>query len=1360
MMATRTYLFSLFIFLATGSLATGQSQLPLPKVLPSYSEDFSHLRSFPSMCFDDAFLDKSGKLWLKPCTNTQTGLHLFQFDGYEFRMMRGVLDSIPTNIDFNIFEDRNVLIGFITNPGEQKVVYYYFDTGEVATLPYPMAGEVQRFWLLPFGPGGALALGATETQLFLHELHDGAFTLRQQLDIQPNYSYAFSTELNQIGADFCYYHRQSGDLHLLDIATGLEKIYPAAEYDPTAKPAADGSLLIIGQHYANGRYYFSKTNDGGKAYRLFYWDSQRELILPVAGIPTCTTKPSVFSDEAGNVLFIFKTANNQLTAILEDTAGKRYDYSAFFTDQLLDGAMVRNLISHDFKKQLLVCHSKGILLQTVQASDAIQRLMPNASMRAMLELPGRRILLATQGDGVGYIYDANTQQLERWEHPACRLAWPKLFHDDAGHVWAIADDGFARYDPSTNICEQYPAGNTKGIFAFDGDNQIAFLTAGTPQQLALFDVGEKTARDFAVNDAPLQIQGYVHDMLFARDGTLWIATTKGLVGVDLEQGTARVVGNGEPFLDNRFLCIHEDDQGRLWLGTPLGGLHIYDPETGELKLVNSDNGLANNTVVSILADDDGDRWVGTYNGISIISAEGELIANLYEKDGLVDRECNRYSYLKMRDGTLLIGTVAGLNIIEPRQLKQRLNQARESSIYLTEISYFEGGRRVTKQQGLHDLGTLVLPAAQRSLRLKFALSNYFNPENNQYAYQLEGISEDWIPTGSQQILNLNNLPAGRYRLLIRGSSGTGAWTSEPIVISISAKEYFYRTIWFYLLCLVVLGGLALLWIYRLRVEVKNATQKIREDKAIIERQAKRLMELDASKSRFFTNISHEFRTPLTIIAGMIDQVKEKPELWLERGAGMIKQNTIGLLNLVNQILDLRKLESNELKVEMVQGDVVHYLRYIIESYRSYAANQGLQLHFLAAEPAIHMDHDPDKLLRIVSNLLSNALKFTPPEGHIYFHIDQKADGDQRLLHLRVQDTGVGIPPEDLPYIFGRFYQVDDSATRQGEGTGIGLALTQELVKLLGGDIKVESAVGVGSTFHVSLPITTEAPAEAADSLAEEKIETMTLAGAAPVLSAAATSPITSVRQAEGAPTLLIVEDNPDVRQFLIACLQAHYQLETAANGREGIDKAIELVPDLIVSDVMMPEKDGYELTASLKQDERTDHIPIVLLTAKADQESKISGLEKGADAYLSKPFEERELLVRLEKLLGLRKKLQARYALISFTDRGPAQVEDPFLQKFLELVEKELSNPDLDMNQLSRSLGMSRSQVFRKLKALTGQSATVFIRSIRLQHAKQLLDTSELTISEIAYEVGFTSLNYFSAAFLEAFGERPSATRK
>ncbi|MEM6397566.1 MAG: tetratricopeptide repeat protein [Bacteroidota bacterium] len=539
---------------------------------------------------------------------------------------------------------------------------------------------------------------------------------------------------------------------------------------------------------------------------------------------------------------------------------------------------------------------------------------------------------------------------------------------------------------------------------------------------------------------------------------------------------------------------------------------------------------------------------------------------------------------------------------------------------------------------------------------------------------------------------------------------------------------------------------------------QKANKQLSKLNTEIQQQKEKLEELDESKSRFFTNISHEFRTPLTIIKGMVEKIREKPEVHLEKGSSMIRRNTLSLLDLVNQILDLRKLEAKELQLNLKQGEVISYLRFVTESYQSYAEQKGLFLNFEAETPSLIMDYDADKLLRIVSNLLSNAVKFTSSGGRIDLLVRESKLGKKDALSLIIKDTGIGIENENLPNIFDRFYQEDDSTTRKQEGTGIGLSLTRELVQLMNGVIEVKSEPKRGTTFTVLLPITKEA--EQSHSTASGDIPEP-ISSDADLLPGLLPEKILSPDSYSDRPKLLIVEDNPDVQQYMALVLADYYDIELADNGALGIEKAIETIPDLIISDVMMPEVDGNELTQTLKQDERTNHIPIILLTAKSDSDSKISGLEMGADAYLSKPFEERELFVRIDKMLELRRNLQQRYANFTPGDAEDLQrIENPFLQKMYGFLEDKLADADLDMEQLSKGLGMSRTQVFRKVKALTGQAPTLFIRSVRLKKGKQLLETTDLTISEVAYEVGFTSLSYFSTAFLAEFGIRPSNTRK
>ncbi|MGD1891864.1 MAG: tetratricopeptide repeat protein [Cyclobacteriaceae bacterium] len=577
------------------------------------------------------------------------------------------------------------------------------------------------------------------------------------------------------------------------------------------------------------------------------------------------------------------------------------------------------------------------------------------------------------------------------------------------------------------------------------------------------------------------------------------------------------------------------------------------------------------------------------------------------------------------------------------------------------------------------------------------------------------------------------------------------------------RQYIYAAIAvFFALSVIVLI------ILRGRQKQQQTNRLLAQQNEDIHRQKEQLQEMDTIKSRFFTNISHEFRTPLTVIGGMAQQIEKFPNKWLDKGLKVIERNNANLLNLVNQILDLRKLETGTLSLHLIQGDIIQYLQFLVESFHSLAESKGVHLHFLPKPKEVIMDYDKEKILRILSNLLSNAIKFTPEEGNVYITTNTTSfPGDNQPSNLRpagtsawleivVKDTGLGIPEEKLPHIFDRFYQVDDSSTRLGEGTGIGLSLTYELIKLLQGSITVESAVHQGTTFRVLLPMTRQAaPSDEMDDLVgEEKViidDQVAGAGHYTEDLDAAEPP------KEQLPTLLIIEDNQDLRTYMESLLATHYHILLAQDGEVGIEMALEHIPDLILSDVMMPKKDGFAVCATLKQDERTSHIPMVLLTAKADVDSKLAGLQVGADAYLAKPFNEEELFIRLQKLHELRRQLQARYSSLEpHKAADDSHVEDAFITKLRSIVEANLGDETFGIPELCRAIGMHRSQLHRKISALTNRSTSHFVRAIRLEKSKELLLQGELNVTQVAYEVGFYDRAYFSRAFHKEFGLSPS----
>ena len=536
----------------------------------------------------------------------------------------------------------------------------------------------------------------------------------------------------------------------------------------------------------------------------------------------------------------------------------------------------------------------------------------------------------------------------------------------------------------------------------------------------------------------------------------------------------------------------------------------------------------------------------------------------------------------------------------------------------------------------------------------------------------------------------------------------------------------------------------------------NQKKKIAEAK---QAEASRLKELDEVKTKLFTNITHEFRTPLTIILGMANLVKEKPGEWLKEGTEKIRTNGQNLLQLVNQMLDISKLESGAMPVHIYQQDIVLQLRYLCESFGSLAKSRNLTLQFYPHKENFLMDYDADKMMHIVTNLLSNALKYTPEGGEVILSTFLISDNTNQTFQMRIKDNGPGIPAEHLPFIFDRFYRIEDDVAQFGNGSGLGLALTKELVKLMGGNISVESMNQKGTVFTVQMPVTNHAALKEMGEYSEITEKLLTFAH----IPKHQLSSSHSAFDESGQQILLLVEDSPDLVEYLTAILKDEYHLVVASNGKEGLQKAFEYIPDIILSDVMMPEMDGITMLGELKTDVRTSHIPVVMLTAKADISSKLTGLQRGADDYLAKPFNEAELHVRLKKLIELRRLLRQRYAsmeTLPTTEDTAIITEDAFMLKIRNIMQAHLDNDQFGINELCKEIGMSRAQLYRKFKTLTNKTVNEYLMNYRLFKAKEMLFQTDLNVSEVAYEVGFKNISHFSRAFTETFGLNPSSVRK
>ncbi|MFY9154465.1 MAG: two-component regulator propeller domain-containing protein [Prolixibacteraceae bacterium] len=800
----------------------------------------------------------------------------------------------------------------------------------------------------------------------------------------------------------------------------------------------------------------------------------------------------------------------------------------------------------------------------------------------------------------------------------------------------------------------------------------------------------------------------------------------------------------------------QDSKKRFWLATSNRGLALYSKEKGIIRYYNEKNGLANDQTLGILEDSEHFLWISTTNGLSKFDPETERFHNYSLKNGFQNNQFTYGAAYKSESGELLFGGISGFNIFNPTKIKSGDYFA---PIVYTDLKIFNKPVKIGTRKkdiltkSISETEQIELKYDQNSVTLEFASFDYANNSGIQYSYFLEGFDKDWNEPSVARSATYTNLDAGEYTFRVKTVSIDRKESNEGPVLKIIVLPPYWETWWFRTLIFLSLFGL----LYVFMTFLLNK-EKLKNDLVLERMKAKKLHELDMMKLRFYTNISHEIRTPLTLILGPLEKMRTDsiPRADLKAHIDVMHRNATQLLQLINQLLDFRKMETGNLKLVLSRGDMVSYLKGIVSSFTKFAEEKEIELKFNSLKKEIVTNFDSDKLAKIMNNLLSNAFKFTGKGGKISVNLSLVFESDEsdvvndspekRMVEITVKDTGIGIAESNLSKIFSRFFQVGEEGTQTG--TGIGLALTKELVKLHNGKIFVISKPGKGSKFTIQLPYEEFQHHEPADHESDgcENDEDQILADADDQF---------KDHIAVGQKIMLLVDDNADVRFFVKSHFSTTYQVCEASNGLEGWDIALKTVPDIIISDVMMPDMDGFEFCRKIRKDERTSHIPILLLTALGSREHEIEGLSHGADDYITKPFDLVILQTKIENILSVRQSLKQKYTgemLLQPRNIILSSPDERFLQKAIEVVEENISDPDLDIERFASEIGVSRMQLYRKLNAMTEMTVKEFVRNIRLKRAAQLLVQKKLNISEIAYAVGFKDLSHFRKCFRQEFG--------
>lgn len=828
----------------------------------------------------------------------------------------------------------------------------------------------------------------------------------------------------------------------------------------------------------------------------------------------------------------------------------------------------------------------------------------------------------------------------------------------------------------------------------------------------------------------------------------------------------------------------KDQNSGLWVGTMGGGLHYFNTKTQKFWNFTKNDGLSNNVVNGILQDKNNRIWLSTNYGINCFTPPAYLYSDtlsyaffstqdfkpLFQKydvrDGLQSNEFKYASYYKNRAGEMFFGGVNGFTVFHPDSIK---HNPYPPEVIITNFSLYyksvqPGQNNSPLQTHISRTDEITLDYDQNYFTFEFVAINYTIPEKNQYAYYLEGFEDKWHYVGNQRKATYMNLTSGDYVFHIKAANNDGVWNQEGASIRIHINPPFWRTIWAFIAYLIFISFSML--ILRRFILIQ---ERIKNNMKIQRIHAEKAEEVYRLKLNFFTNISHEIRTPLTLIMVPLEKLMalRKNDTETNNYLTTMQRSVNRLLMLVNQLLDFRKIETGNLKAEPEKGDIIDFLTSKGKLFTQQAEIKNIQYTIHSSHNHLITLFDHDKLEKIIVNLLSNAFKFTPENGKITLEMQIKHNTDYNTnsMEVRVKDTGIGISDENQKYIFERFFQEQNITDQKNQGTGIGLSLTKQLVELLGGNISVESQKDHGSTFTFNIRL--QKIWSDTDKVQDYKEIVMT--------ENTATEPTENEKQSDASTVhinpnqkqkkelILIVEDNADVCNLIASELINQYQIQVAYNGKAGWDKTSELLPDLIISDIMMPEMNGIELCKTIKTNEITSHIPVILLTAKSSEESTLKGLETGADDYVTKPFNLNILKARIKNLIEQRRKLRIRFSKelnIDPKEITANKTDENFLKRAIQVVENNLDNTDFTVDDFSTKMAVSRSQLHQKLKALTNESASAFIRAIRLKHAVNLLKNTELNISEIAYRVGFSDPKYFTRCFKKQFNKAPSEIKK
>ncbi len=1294
------------------------------------------------------YQDKRGFIWM----GTYDGLNYY--DGNEFKVFRNKLNdstSLPHNYIYSLHEDadKNLWIG--TGQGVVKYNPTYSNFSPLYGYPYTAKQPVKvtvNATSIKSAKDGALFIASNGWGLLVKKANE-EFAYEAPLQIGNQKLNGYNVRDIVINESKVWLFVSGRGLCVYDAKLGIVRLVNADVKQANCMLQNNAGQMWIGSE--TGLYLYDPTVN---RYSKHYTEHAGELSAQDVMTLCFDKQQNLWIGTDGGAISILNNATGTFSYIKSGQEKDQVSSEAVYSiirdkeNRMWIGTIKGGCNVFDEQKNNFVTVANDPYKTNTLSSNFIY---------SFFEDKEGDILVGTEGGGLS-VWNRSLNTFKNYRFQAGNASSishnivSSILQDYTGALWmATYGGGINRFNKSSGSFERFRCindatgeENRNAWLMYEDKAKTLWATTFINGPLYFFD---RSLNRFVVFD---QRVNDLVSLLEDSKGQLWGGNTISFIRIDRKNKQHQFYNLGKPVR-----AIFEDSKKNLWIGLEGGGLVLFDAVKGSIRRrYSSDDGLCNNAVLNIEEDAKGFLWLSTFNGLSKFDPATSTFKNFYESDGL---QSNQFSYnasYKLRSGELLFGGIDGFNVFVPEKITQRTFTP---PLYITNIlinnktvSEVSDFIKEAKGSGISELR---IPFKEAVLSFEFTALEYTSPEKISYAYYLEGWDKSWNYTGNIRNINYNNIKEGSYKLRIRSTNANGDWNPQETVLAITILPPWYRTIFAYLFYLLAAGSLVYVF-YRYRIQQARLTYKIK----LAELNAEKEKEINEKRQSFFTNITHEFRTPLTLIINPVkDLLKQEEKAEEKEELNAVYRNARRLLSLVDQLLLFRKTESETGKLRISSFNFYDLSHDVYLYFKQQAKTRRIDYTFNCSNQSLEFFGDKTQLEIVFYNLLSNAFKYTPDGGKINFSITD----DGTSIYTQVTDSGQGVPAHIGNRIFEKFYQVKEENIPVKPGFGIGLYLVKQLVEEHKGKISYESKEG--TSFMVQLK---KGKAHFGNVVIQETVagnENLLLteidAGMEPVSAAErqTTDGLESVVSEK--PSILVTDDNVQLRNYLVQIFRTDFIVHEAGSAEEGLKLAKELQPDVIISDLVMEEMTGLDFCKAVKESQTLGHIPFILITGTDSPESKLKGIEYGADDYITKPFEKDMLVARVQSLLKKQENLQKYFYNEITHQQNSLNISGEykeFLEACIAVVERNLDRDDFNIQVLATEMGMSHSKLYKKIKTISGQSANAFIRFIRLRKAAELFINSDYNINETAFYVGIKDIKYFREQFGKTFGMKPS----